>query len=127
MSSPRNTIRPLAGFRTPVRQLKRVDLPAPLGPMIPRISPGGTASDTWLRAVNPPNRTVSCSVRRIGALPVTLGELARGREERLFLRDHFQELVLVVLDREDEFAQESLVVLLAERLVALGEVVALLD
>src|SRR5712691_3402508 len=127
MSSSRNTIRPLVGFSTPVRQLKRVDLPAPLGPMIPRSSPGGTASDTWLRAVNPPNRTVSCSVRRIGASPVTLRELARGWEERLLLGDHLDELVLAALDREDELAQEGLVVLLAERLVALGEVVALLD
>src|SRR5262249_25033912 len=127
MSSPRKTIRPSEGFKTPVRQLKSVDLPAPLGPMIPRISPGGTASDTWLRAVNPPNRTVSCSVRRIGAAPVTLGELACRREDRLLLPDHLHDLVLAALDREDELAQEGLVVLLAERLVPLREVVALLD
>src|SRR5262249_39729660 len=83
--------------------------------------------ETSCRAVNPPNRTVSRSVRRIDGLRVTLRELARGRDERLLLWDHFQEFVLVVLDREDELAQEGLVVLLAERLVALREVVALLD
>src|SRR5262245_6735406 len=127
MSSPRKTIWPLEGFNTPVRQLKNVDLPAPLGPMIPRISPAGTASETLLRAVNPPNRTVSCSVRRIGAVPVTLRELACRGNQGLFLRDHLEELVLAILDREDELAQERLVVFLAERLVALGEVVALLD
>src|SRR5712691_9508252 len=127
MSSPWNTIWPLVGRSTPVTQLKRVDLPAPFGPMIPRIWPGGTATETWSRAVNPPNRTVSCSVRRIGAAPVTLGELAGGWEERLLLGNDVQDLVLAALDREDELAQEGLVVLFAERLIALGEVVALLD
>src|SRR5262245_33824359 len=160
MSSPSNTIRPLVGRSTPVRQLKSVDLPAPLGPMIPRISPEGTASDTLLSAASPPKRTVSASVLRIGAAlvsvatrariwrsapgtpgrfehpklrraargpPVSSRELARRRDERLFLGDRFQELVLVVLDREDELAQERLMVFLPDRLVTLREVVTLLD
>src|SRR5206468_4324844 len=59
--------------------------------------------------------------------PGPLGELARRWNQRLFLADRFQELVLVVLDREDELAQERLVVFLPDRLVALREVVALLD
>src|SRR4029434_1344323 len=67
MSSPLNTMRPLVGRSTPVRQLKNVDFPAPLGPMIPRISPRGTEMLTLLTAARPPNRTVSDSVLRIGA------------------------------------------------------------
>src|SRR2546426_8618045 len=70
MSSPLNTIRPLVGRSTPVRQLKKVDFPAPLGPMIARISPAGTPRDTLLRAASPPKRTVSPSVLRIGGLAV---------------------------------------------------------
>src|SRR2546426_9007203 len=66
MSSPLNTMRPLVGRSTPVRQLKKVDLPAPFGPMIARISPVGTARDTLLSAASPPKRTVSASVLRIG-------------------------------------------------------------
>src|SRR5262245_23677043 len=38
--------------------LKMVLLPEPLGPMRPRISPGSTANDTLLTAVNPPKRLV---------------------------------------------------------------------
>src|SRR5262245_19723673 len=72
MSSPLNRIRPLVGRSTPVRQLKRVDLPAPLGPMIPRISPLGTAIDTLVSAASPPKRTVSASVFRIGAAVVSV-------------------------------------------------------
>src|SRR5258705_9622481 len=66
MSSPLNSIRPLVGRSTPVRQLKNVDFPAPLGPMIPRISPRGTEMVTLLTAARPPNRTVSASVLRMG-------------------------------------------------------------
>src|SRR5262249_60910836 len=76
-SSPLNTIRPLVGRNTPVRQLKKVDLPAPLGPMIPRISPAGTASDTLLSAASPPKRIVSASVLRIGGALVSVATRAR--------------------------------------------------
>src|SRR5262252_847843 len=153
MSAPPKTIRPLVGRRTPVRQLKKVLLPAPLGPMIARISPRGTAKLTLLSAVSPPKRTVSPSVRSIASedspprlLVATgagltsdpnsaeppsgrarLGELAGRRQDGLVLRDDLQESVLVVLDVEDELAEKGLVVLLPEGLVALGEVVTLLD
>src|SRR2546428_9072377 len=76
MSSPLNTIRPLVGRSTPVRQLKKVDFPAPLGPMIARISPAGTPRDTLLRAASPPKRTVSPSVLRIGGLAFRVGTRA---------------------------------------------------
>src|SRR6267143_1674024 len=160
MSSPLKMIRPLVGRSTPVRQLKKVDLPAPLGPMIPRICPTGTLRDTLVSATNPPKWTVSASVLRIGARavrvdtpergsrsapgvpgrseqggyggpfrgpPMSLDELARRRDERPLLRHHVHDLVLVVLDREDELAEERLVVFLPQRLVALREVVALFD
>src|SRR5262245_12949113 len=66
MSSPANRIVPEVGRRTPVRQLKNVLLPAPLGPMMARTSPLGTEKSTALRAVSPPKRTVSFSVRSRG-------------------------------------------------------------
>src|SRR5262245_40339876 len=190
MSDPSKMIWPLVGRRTPVKQLKNVLLPAPLGPMMARISPRGTAKLTLFNAVSPPKRTVSFSVRRMGSVTpsargterpgseaaqgrhptstreppprpaaragagsvseygrrhprvaqmdtpertgrrarlITLGELAGGREDGLVLRDDVEQPVLVVFDVEDEFADEGLVVFLPERLVALGEVVALLD
>ena len=66
MSSPSNRMRPLVGRSTPVRQLKKVLLPAPFGPMMARISPRGTSKLTLSSAVRPPKRTVRPSVRRMG-------------------------------------------------------------
>src|SRR5437879_6716114 len=139
MSSSANRMRPALGCSTPVTQLKNVDLPAPLGPMMARISPAGTAMLTSLSAVRPPNRMVSFSVRRRGAapapatgaarsicVPVTLDELAGGRHDRLLFRDRLDDVVLAVLDVEDELADERLVVLFPHGLVALREVVAFL-
>src|SRR5438552_8019734 len=120
MSSPANRMRPALGFSTPVTQLKNVDLPAPLGPMMARTSPAGTAMLTSLSAVRPPNRMLSPSVRSRGApapgtgaarsicVPVTLDELAHGRDDRLLFRDRFDDVVLAVLDVEDELAAERL-------------------
>src|SRR5215470_9535652 len=148
MSSPSSRMRPLVGRSTPVTQLKNVLLPAPLGPMMARTSPRGTDTLTPLTAVRPPKRMVSASVRRMAlalaaaprsvptGAPVTrdgcsdvtrLGELARRRDDRLFLGDDVEDLELAVAHLEDELAHEGLVVLLAERLVALREVVGLLD
>src|SRR6266851_7965545 len=66
MLPPARKIAPDVGRRTPVRQLKNVLLPAPLGPMMARTSPLGTAKSTPLRAVSPPKRTVNFSVRKSG-------------------------------------------------------------
>src|SRR5262249_13710804 len=77
MSSPSNTIRPLVGRITPVRELKNVDLPAPFGPMIPRISPRGTEMLTVLTAARPPKRTVRASVLRSGVDSVSADTLWR--------------------------------------------------
>src|SRR5215470_223648 len=141
MSWPSKTMRPPVGRSTPVRQLKKVDLPAPLGPMMARISPRRTLTETLLSAVRPPKRIERPSVLRItGAGPprpapagatsgrgaVTLGELARRRDDRLVLGDHVHDLVLAPAQLEHELPREGLVVLPAEGLVALREVVALL-
>src|SRR5262245_50242214 len=140
MSSPSNTIRPLVGRSTPVRQLKNVLLPAPFGPMMARISPGRTSKLTALSAVKPPKRTVRASVRMIGssapprsiagsaatAAPARLGELARRWEDRLLLGNDVKDAVFAVFDIKDEFPDERLVVLLANHLVALREIVAFL-
>src|SRR5580765_6014991 len=141
MSCPSNTMRPLVGRSTPVRQLKKVDLPAPWGPMTARISPCFTGTDTLLSAARPPNRIERPSVLRMtgvaaprplpaGAseeeVAATLRELAGGGHHGLVLGDHFQDLVLAATELEEELPREGLMILLAERLVALREVVALL-
>ena len=41
-SAPSNRIVPAVGMRSPARQLKKVDLPAPFGPISPMISPSAT-------------------------------------------------------------------------------------
>src|SRR5260221_118191 len=53
-------------------------------------------------------------------------ELAVRREDRLFLRDHLKDTELAILDVEDKLADERLVVLLTQHLVALREVVTFL-
>src|SRR2546428_2815800 len=58
---------------------------------------------------------------------ISLRELARRWDDRLLFGDHVQDLMRVVLDREDELTEERLMVFLPHRLVALREVVALLD
>ena len=47
-------IGPNGAGRSPVRQLKKVDLPAPLGPMMPRSSPRSTAKSIPSLANTPP-------------------------------------------------------------------------
>src|SRR2546421_953718 len=59
--------------------------------------------------------------------PMSLNELAGRRDDRLLLGHHLHDLVLVVLDREDELAEERLMVFLPQSLVALREVIAFLD
>ena len=50
---------PEVGGRSPVRQLKKVDLPAPLGPIRPSISPSSTATDASSTALKAPNALVT--------------------------------------------------------------------
>src|SRR5688500_12156803 len=67
---------PARGRTKPVRALKRVVLPAPFGPMSPRISPVRRDRDTLSTAVTPPKRTVIPSA--LSALCITTpDEVAR--------------------------------------------------
>src|SRR5579872_3445702 len=54
-STPSNRMRPAEVARSPAMQLKKVDLPAPFGPISPTISPASTASEASASATKPPN------------------------------------------------------------------------
>src|ERR1700730_13732820 len=54
-STPSNSTRPVVGVMSPARQLNRVDLPAPLGPISPMISPSLTARSALRTAMKLPN------------------------------------------------------------------------
>src|SRR5262245_56418702 len=103
-----------------------------------RPAPARAATSSDASAVMPPPTTRGAVSRSSYALyrdtrsrprgPLVLGggELAGRREKCLLLRDHLGDARLGVLDLEDELADEGLVVFLAQYLVALREVVALL-
>src|SRR5438105_5275899 len=73
-------MRPAAGRTNPHTALKRVVLPAPLGPMTPATSLGRTSRDTPSRAVTPPNRTVTSVTTSVAACvtPIELPEASAG-------------------------------------------------
>ncbi len=54
MRSPLNRTSPRVGLTKEDMSLKIVDLPAPLGPITDRISPGSTSKLTSLTAMSPP-------------------------------------------------------------------------
>src|SRR5260221_6620321 len=58
-SAPLKVTVPDVTGRSPVRQLKKVDLPAPLGPIRPRISPSSTDTDASSTALKAPNALVT--------------------------------------------------------------------
>src|SRR5450830_1729710 len=58
---------PDVGRCAPVRHEKRVVLPAPFGPMTPKISPGSTSNETALTATRPPKRFVSARTETMGS------------------------------------------------------------
>ena len=58
-SGPSNTTSPSSGRVLPVTTSIIVVLPAPLGPMIARISPGSITSDRLFSALKPSNETVT--------------------------------------------------------------------
>jgi hypothetical protein len=60
-TEPPNSTSPLSGRVLPVTTSIIVVLPAPLGPMIARISPGSMASESWLSALKPSKETVTPS------------------------------------------------------------------
>src|SRR5215470_17460955 len=60
-SNPPTVAVPEVGARSPQRMRIAVDLPAPLGPRKPKISPGRTSSETLLTATKSPKRFTSLS------------------------------------------------------------------
>src|SRR5690349_4022170 len=54
-STPLNETVPPVGTASPARQLKKVDLPAPFGPIKPMISPSATVRSAWRTAKKLPN------------------------------------------------------------------------
>src|SRR3989304_6039048 len=71
MPIPLNRIPPLSGRSNPVIRLNTVVLPAPLGPINPRISPSATLKDSACTAMTPPKDFVrfSASSNRTFARP----------------------------------------------------------
>src|SRR5712691_3422840 len=88
-SKPPTVARPEVGGNSPQRMRIVVDLPAPLGPRKPKISPRFTSSETRSTAVKSPKRLTRFSVRTAG--PVASGGtrgllLAHQRDEHVFKR-----------------------------------------
>src|SRR5882724_7982924 len=65
---PSRMIRPLATGTKPDIALKKVVLPAPFGPIRPRISPAAICIDAPWTAFNPPKLTLSSSTRKVGSI-----------------------------------------------------------
>ena len=74
-STPSTNTVPALGRKCPVIRLIRVDLPAPLGPITPRIVPDWTDSDTPDNACSAPKRRLRLRVSRMG-----VGMIARVSE-----------------------------------------------
>src|SRR5437868_8521989 len=74
MSLPSNSTLPEVAARSPVRQLKNVDFPAPFGPIRPRISPCCSVTDARSTALKLPNALVtSRASRSMGGSPGNSG------------------------------------------------------
>src|SRR5689334_25390707 len=64
MSRPSNSTRPDVRPRSPVRQLKKVDLPAPFGPIRPRMSPCSSVTLAASTALKLPKAFVTSRASR---------------------------------------------------------------
>ena len=84
MSSPSNRMRPEVGRSTPVRQLKKVLLPAPFGPMTARISPRANREIDIVERGQPAeaDRQGLGAQDRGGRLPDGAGRRVRPRSRR---------------------------------------------
>src|SRR3984957_4780564 len=82
-SRPSNSMRPACGSRLPVIRLKRVDLPAPFGPITPKASPRDTAKVTESETFKAPNDFETLSRRRITVAIPVCAELGRRRSTPL--------------------------------------------
>src|SRR5262250_948593 len=74
---PASRAEPSSGGSTPFNTLKSVVLPAPFGPMIPRIPPSAIEKLTSLTAFKPPNMRDTSSTSRSG--PCVRGAARWGR------------------------------------------------
>src|SRR6201996_2260341 len=77
MSCPSNSTLPEVVRRSPVRQLKKVDLPAPFGPIRPRMSPCSRVTDALSTALKLPKVFVTSRASR------SMAGLRRGGLRRL--------------------------------------------
>src|SRR5881398_1776476 len=64
MSWPSNMTLPEVASRSPVRQLKKVDLPAPFGPIRPRMSPCSSVTEAASTALKLPKAFVTSRASR---------------------------------------------------------------
>src|SRR6266852_6125306 len=78
-SSPSNRTDPAVGARSPERQLKNVDLPAPFGPIRPMMSPSWTSRSASDTARKLPNDCVTARASSSMAGLDRLGRFARGQ------------------------------------------------
>src|SRR5712675_1229491 len=116
-SSPRKRTRPAVARSSPERRLRKVDLPAPLGPMTACTRPSSKASETSFTAESAPNRRVSCSVwssgSATGAALQEAGEAAGEEEDHRDHQDRDQRVPMlgdplaVVLDEGEEQGAEG--------------------
>src|ERR1700723_157891 len=83
--SPWKMTSPAVGRSMPMMVFIAVDLPEPLGPIRPKISPACTSRSRFLTAVRPPKRLVRPRTSRTGGLLVVASMLAalvrKGRAE----------------------------------------------
>src|SRR6516165_5283076 len=85
-SKPCTVARPDVGARSPQRMRIVVDLPAPLGPRNPKISPGATSRETRSTAMKSPKRLTRFSSLTAGPGGLGTGDLlvADQRYEDIF-------------------------------------------
>src|SRR3954451_23625020 len=79
-SRPANTTRPATGWTTPPTALTSDDLPAPLGPTRPTISPESTCRPTLSTAKNGPYRTVMPESSSIDAAKIVFHDALVGED-----------------------------------------------
>src|SRR5260221_13705798 len=101
-STSAKTTRPLVGTRSPTRQLKKVDLPAPFGPIRPMISPSSTASSACDSAMKLPK------ARETDFASSSMGHGLLARRARGQAAPHFEQTTgLETREDQDDAAIEN--------------------
>src|ERR1700682_301184 len=85
-SNPLTDALPEVGSRNPHRMRMVVDLPAPLGPRKPKISPRRTARLTWSTAVNVPKRFTKSRISTALSVSICCSRAAHQRDEDVLER-----------------------------------------